>query len=70
MPLIIYMGIKRKKDFTKNSEKLKDKDLITLTGSLSSTRPVVGGGIEPVSPPLRTCSGGTFRRICGIFRGI
>ncbi len=46
MPLIIYMGIKRKKDFTKNSEKLKDKeDLITLIGSLSSTRPVVGRGV-------------------------
>ncbi|WP_267502858.1 P12 family lipoprotein [Borreliella garinii] len=38
----LYGNKKEKKDFTKNSEKLKDKDLITPIESSSSTRPVVG----------------------------
>lgn len=48
----LYGNKKEKKDFTKNSEKLKDKDLITSIESSSSKRPVVGGGIEPVTLPL------------------
>ncbi|ACO38170.1 conserved hypothetical protein (plasmid) [Borreliella burgdorferi 29805] len=37
----LYGNKKEKKDFIKNSEKLKDKDLITPIESSSSTRPVV-----------------------------
>ncbi|WP_210370425.1 P12 family lipoprotein [Borreliella garinii] len=50
----LYGNKKEKKDFTKNSEKLKDKDLITPIESSSSTRHVVGGGIEPAALPLES----------------
>lgn len=44
----LYGNKKEKKDFTKNSEKLKDKDLITPIGPSSSTRPSARV-IEPVT---------------------